>query len=572
MVLPLLIALAFPGAAAAQERTIVLDRFHALLEVDGSGGLAVTETIDLEFSGSWNGIIRSLPTRYRTPGGFDYRLRLREVRVTDGDGRPLEVEQSLQGMYRELKIWVPGASNAVRRVVIRYRVDNGLRFFDEHDELYWNVTGDEWVYPIRHAGAEVRLPPQVEGVRVNAFTGAFGAVGRDAEVEALGARARVATTRELGIREGLTIAVAWNPGVVRRPTATDRIRSFLRDNWLLGLPFLTLGLMGRLWYRIGRDPERRPIVPQYEPPRGLCPAEVGTLIDNRPDMRDITASIVDLAVRGYLRIEEEAPTGLSRLVRRGLEYRLVRLPDPVGAGDLRTHERLLLAGLFEERLSVPMAELEQRFYTHIPEIRNSLLKRLKELHIYRHLPEQVVGWWVAAGIGVMLLVGALGLALSSRFLASPLTAILAAVLSAVPVFAFGLVMPARTEEGTRILEEILGFREFLSRVEEDRFRRMITSPAMFEAYLPYAMALGVEQRWARAFEGVFREPPSWYVGRGPVTTFDTTRFVGKLGQMTGRAASAMTSQPRSSGGSGFSGGGGGGFSGGGFGGGGGRGF
>jgi uncharacterized membrane protein len=154
---------------------------------------------------------------------------------------------------------------------------------------------------------------------------------------------------------------------------------------------------------------------------------------------------------------------------------------------------------------------------------------------------------------------------------APLTVVLAGALTAAVVIGFGIFMPARTVAGTRALESSLGFEEFLGRVESDRFKKMITSPELFERYLPYAMALGVEKAWAAAFEGIYSQPPDWYRGAG-YRTFHPGVFVGDLSGMTTHAASAMTSAPRSSGGSGFSGGGGGGFSGGGFGGGGGGAF
>jgi uncharacterized membrane protein len=135
---------------------------------------------------------------------------------------------------------------------------------------------------------------------------------------------------------------------------------------------------------------------------------------------------------------------------------------------------------------------------------------------------------------------------------------------------FGWFMPARTTEGTRALESVLGFEDFLDHVEADRFNLVIKTPDMFEKFLPYAMALNVEKNWSRAFQDIYREPPSWYQGSyGP--HFYPAGFVQSLNTMSTRAGSVMQSAPRSSGGSGF-GGGGGGSSGGGFGGGGGRGF
>jgi uncharacterized membrane protein len=140
--------------------------------------------------------------------------------------------------------------------------------------------------------------------------------------------------------------------------------------------------------------------------------------------------------------------------------------------------------------------------------------------------------------------------------------VIAAVVSGLVVAGFGRIMPARTVEGARALERVLGFEEFLRRVEGERFERLVKTPEMFERFLPFAMAFGVERKWAKAFQGIYREPPRWYVGTtsGP---FDLNGFSSRLGDLSSRTSSAMSSSPRSSGGSGFSGGSSGGGSGGG---------
>jgi uncharacterized membrane protein len=150
----------------------------------------------------------------------------------------------------------------------------------------------------------------------------------------------------------------------------------------------------------------------------------------------------------------------------------------------------------------------------------------------------------------------------------PVAAIIGGILSGIIIIAFGWFMPSRTVRGTRELERVLGFQEFLSRVESDRLDRMVRTPEMFERFLPFAMALGVEDNWARAFEGIYRQPPQWYSGPGGIHAFQPRTFTSSLGRMSAQAATVMASAPRSSGGSGFSGG----SSGGGFGGGGGGGF
>jgi len=154
----------------------------------------------------------------------------------------------------------------------------------------------------------------------------------------------------------------------------------------------------------------------------------------------------------------------------------------------------------------------------------------------------------------------------------PLPFFLAGIATAVVVCAFGLAMPVHTMEGARALEDALGFEEFLQRVESDRMERIEKTPELFEKFLPFAMALGVEKKWVGAFQGIFTQPPSWYQGGVYGPNFYPMMLVTNLNTMTAQTASVMMSAPRSAGGSGFGGGGGGGFSGGGFGGGGGGGF
>ena len=214
-------------------------------------------------------------------------------------------------------------------------------------------------------------------------------------------------------------------------------------------------------------------------------------------------------------------------------------------------------------------DLENEFYKHVDDIKDGVYSRLLELGFYHHRPDKVLAAYVGSRIALTVFM-VMGLGFFGDALSLPMgSSVVASLLSALPVIGFGFVMPARTVKGARQLEHVLGFQEFLDRVESDHFRRMIDSPDMFERYLPHAMALQVEKKWARAFEDLYKEPPDWYSGPAG-HRFRPTIFVSDLGSMTGRVGSAMTSQPRSSGGSGFSGGGG--FSGEGFGGGGGGGF
>jgi uncharacterized membrane protein YgcG len=239
-------------------------------------------------------------------------------------------------------------------------------------------------------------------------------------------------------------------------------------------------------------------------------------------------------------------------------------------GELKPHEAKLLNALFARgsRTSVELSDLENRFYKDLPEIHDRIFERLLARRYYTQRPDKVRKVYLFAGAlisgitiwGGTLIAHLMGLA--------PLSFIVAGILTAVPIIGFGWFMPARTLMGARALDGVLGFEEFLSLVEADRLDRTIKTPEMFEKYLPYAMALGVENNWVRAFEDIYRQRPEWYRGTDGAS-FHPRSFVSDLGRMSTQAASAMASAPRSSGGSGFSGGG---SSGGGMGGGGGGGF
>jgi uncharacterized membrane protein YgcG len=554
--LPLVLLVALgAGAPAAAQRSYAIARFDAAIQVERSSDIVVTETIVARFTGAWNGIFRTIPVAYRTAQGLNWTLGVHLLSAADGDGRPLRVEASRVRHYIKYKIWVPGAANATRTVVLRYRATNALRFFDQHDELYWNVTGDEWEVPLEAAAALVELPPGTEGVRAIAFNGAYGSTAQDARVEIRGTTVRIAMPHALQYREGLTAVVGWNKGVVAEPSTVAQAAGVATSNWPLVIPVPVFLLAFAVWRRRGRDPRRLPIAVQYEPPRGVTPAEAGTLLDNSADLRDITATLVDLAVRGYLRIEERDETKLFGLIG-GRSYVLQRRDPPSDAAALAPHEQRVFDGVFAGRGAfVLLSQLEDEFYKELPPIRASIFDRLLGRGFYHARPDHVRTRWMVGGVVLGGLIAVGGGAIASGFLLTPVPFVLAGLLVASILVGFGLVMPARTEAGARALEHVLGFEEFLRRVESEHLKRIIVGhPELFDRYLPFAMAFGVERKWARAFEGIYTQAPTWYVGPS-VTHFNVSSFSSSLADLSSRAGSTMTSSPRSSSGSGFGGGG-----------------
>ena len=557
-------------AMPTQARELSIQHFDETVTVNADGTIEVTEIIEAHFTGSWNGLYRTIPVEYDSPQHLNYSLLLEPLSVTDDDGHALKYEQKRQGRYLKFKIWVPGAQDATKTVMLHYRILDAIRFFEDHDELYWNVTGDEWDVPIRKVSAKIELPSGITGLHAIAFTGVYGSRDQDAQVLTKSNIVEVSSNHALGYHEGLTAVVGWDKGFVHPPTAAAKIILFLRSNWPLFLPLVAFLIMFWLWWTRGRDPQLGSIAVQYEPPDKLTPGECGTLVDNEAAMRDITATLVDLAVKGYLTIEQKDESHLLGLTHsKEYIFHLKRPPTEWSAA--RPHELEMLSALFDDGSlsSVKLSELQNHFYTHLPAIRSRIFDALMADGYYLHRPDTVRQSYVGGGIvtGILLIVfgGALGAATG----VAHLTWIIAGFLTGAVICIFGWFMPARTLTGARVFEKVLGFEQFLGRVESDRIERIVKTPEMFEKFLPYAMALHCEKKWVAAFAGIAMQPPQWY--SGPYgSTFVPYVFVNDLNAMSVQAGSVMASAPRSSsGGSGF---GGGGFSGGGFGGGGGGGF
>jgi uncharacterized membrane protein len=565
----LLLFLAFPLGA----KDLRILKFDSNIDVLADSSVDVTENITFVFTGSpWHGVYRTIPVEYAGPRGLNYSLFLDVKRITDENGNKLKYETSRERQYLKLKIYIPDADNSTRTVSIQYTVSDALRFFDDHDEFYWNITGDDWPMSIAEASAHITLPNSTSDIRTNVFTGAYRSVGHNAVAEITGTGVDVHTTTPLAMHEGLTVAVAFDKGSVSEPTFFTRLGRLLRSNWPLGIPVIALPIMFWRWWTRGRDPRLRPISAQYEPPDKLTPGEVGTLVDNSVDMRDITASIVDLAVRGYLTIEEKTTDHLLGLTHSKDYVFHLQKPQADWAA-LKPHEQDLLGGLFTSGQAgdiVTLAELHNRFYRSIAGIKNEIFGSLVTHGYYARRPDSVRATYIGVAIVVGFLVFAAGNFFARNFGMAFGPFILAGILTAAVIFAFAWFMPARTQSGADALERILGFEDFLNHVEADRFNRMIKTPEMFEKFLPFAMALGVEKNWSKAFQNIYTQPPQWYQGGSYGPGFYPYVLANNLNAMSVQTGSALSSAPRSSGGSGFSGGGG--YSGGGFGGGGGGGF
>lgn len=566
------VALALP--ASADIGAFVITDFHADITVQEDAKVIVEERIQVAFSEPRHGIYRTIPVNYTDPRGYGYSLGFRFLGATDQTNKPYGVSVTKNGRYVEIRLgdadtFVEGHVT----YVLRYEVASALVNFADHDELYWNVTGNEWRTSIQRASATVHLPGAVppEELETQAYTGPYGS--RDQAATTEHPQPDTVTFRTEGVlnpMEGLTIAVGWQPGLVVFPGPLERTLSFLIDNWIAVAPFLALAWLWPHYRRSGKDPSGGgSVVVRYEPPQGLTPGEIGALVDEKVDLRDITATVVDLAVRGFLRIGQDSKSYFGGLWTNE-ETTFERLEAPAGTS-LTQHERLVLSALFSQGEQVSISDLKERFYKHIPGINNALYDRLATEGYFVGSPEAVRNRYRVLGVFAGIAAVALGVVWvwfrGGILPEGMLLPIVAGVLTVVVFFAFAPAMPRRTKKGVGMREWAVGFEEFVDRVESNQLEAD-RKRNVYETLLPYAMALGVADQWSRQFEGIYAAAgPTWYVAGNPSMGFSTRAFSSSLNSAMAQTGQAMTSAPRSqsssgSGGGGFSGGGGGGGGGG----------
>ena len=538
------IALAVPAAA---ER---IRNFDVYVDVRADGTLAVEERIRWDFEGATkHGIYREIPIAYERAGSADYHIGLRFDRASNANAVAWPAKTSTAGGYTRIRIGDPERTvTGTQDYWIRYRVTRGILFFTDHDELYWNATGNEWPVPIDHAEVHVTVPPVGDAsVQLDCFTGPVGSRAHACDAVRDGNRIDVVGDRTLAAREGMTVVVGLPKRIVHEPTAFQRFLWWLDDSgagWLM-LPFGVLLGFWLLWRSLGRDPKLGDaIAVRYEPPPGLTPAEVGTIFDESADVDDVTSTILDLAIRGWLRIEETTSERLLFFSRS--DYRIVRLPDPPGQ-TLKAHEAELLEGLFElGGKSVLVSDLRERFYTHLSTIQRALYTVLSREGGYFAANPQTVRQ-VHLGLGLFVAMAGVW------FAAFGPLACVSVIATGLIIAVMGRAMPRRTRKGREAYEEIAGLREFISRVEADRLDRLGGKTAgTFEKVLPFAVVLGVADRWADAFKGIYATPPTWYSGTSMNGNFDPHDVVRSVGRSLDTMGRTLASRPSNSGSSGFS--------------------
>ncbi len=554
-------------ALAAEER---IDSFDAEIRIRADASVDITENIRYDFGNQEkHGIYRYIPVRYVARGG-NFSVRMRDIKVADENGVAYEFAVADSGNNKEIKIGSADVLvSGVKTYIISYRMERVINYFDTYDELYWNVTGNGFVVPIGKASARVYYPEDLkkEEAVIVCYAGGIGSQTACALAEYFPGGADGFASgadfiaRNLSAGEGLTFVAGMPKGTVYQPTRAEILRNALSDNLVLFIPLFMLIAAFYVWSTQGRDPKgRETIIAEFDVPDQVTPAEAGTIVDENCGQKQLTAEIIELAVKGYLRIRREEK---KVLIIKSVDYTFEKLKE--AGDDLSKHEKIILSGIFGEKDKVELSDLKTTFYEKYNNFTKEVYGSVSKKGYFVGNPSEARVKYFALYFGVLVVVFALVLAVTGSEPGA--YAALSFIVSLGIAGVFSYYMPQKTKEGVLLREKVLGLKEYLSVAEKDRLKfhnAPEKDPEQFEKMLPYAIVLGVEKEWARQFEGILRTNPSWYQDSRGFDNFTALYFVNSLDSFSSDfRASAATAA------SGSSGMGGGGFSGGGFGGGGG---
>ena len=540
-IIPGLIVLFFLPLARLHAEEII--DFSSDISIQSDGTIDVKESILYDFgSTEKHGIFRSIPSVKTNAEGKKFILSLSGFSVLDEKGSPYTFFQSTATGKVIIKIGNPDIHLTGQHLyTIGYRVSGALTYFSDHDELFWNSTGNEWTVPIRQSSVTVALPKNIPPVdaKVACYTGTAGSKNSDCTVLYENGEFHVRSDKQLAPSEGITFVVGFPKNIVAvlEPKA---VNTALGDFFAGAMVFLiTVGTL--IWYLIlpiwivvgwvrhGRDPKSPAGVAHvwFSPPvgkngRDLTPGETGTVFDERVDSREISATIVDLARRGYLKIVESKINDFSFVKVKGTDKR----------GILQPFEQELYDGLFKDGDEVRIKD--GKFVSTVAETKKKIYDAVMNEKFFGKNPEDVRNKYTILGVFALLTLN------------FPLT------LSA---FIFGRAMPRKTTEGVTAANIAKALKSFL--ISQDRqFSFQAKKQLLFEKLLPYAIAFGVEKIWAERFKDMNLQTPDWYEGQN-LRTFNSIVLVNSLNSSMNSFVSAATPTSSSSGfSSGFSGGGG----------------
>lgn len=565
-----------PAMASADTNDFVVTSFDShetLTRDDPQGELHIVEKIQVVFNDNNHGILRALPQRYN---GDSLQLHINSV--TSTSGAPSSYTSYSQNGNKVLKIGDANSTvTGAQEYTIDYTVRNVINFYQDHDELYWNINGTQWQQQFQNVSVTLELPNELaQSAEPLCYAGAQGQSLQGCTIKRYAHSVVAATTQPLLAEQTLTTVAGFKTGYFTPPTWRDKLGEYIKPLLELLVPFLILSVGSFVaWLRAGRDPKGRGvIIPQYDSPDNLKPLAAATILHFKAEGRDITATIIDLAIRKYIKIIETKHAKALRkdIVTYSLELTRDRLDE------LDKHEHAIINALFDQQIvigrQVDLSKPKTNFAATAKTVQKNVTKELTKAGYFRSNPlDSGSKLYVPFGVAVFLLIfmahvigiwGCIGLGAG-----------------ALVTFFFAQQMAARTAQGVAAKEHLLGLKLYLNVAEKDRINKLqspnapyaaqsaepVKTVELFEKLLPYAMVLGVEKQWAEQFKDLYLTPPDWYGGNW--TTFNAVYLASSLNSGIGAAVGTAFAPPSSSTSSGF---GGGGFSGGGGGGGGGGGW
>lgn len=529
-----------PSQASAQQVGEQIDAYSVDIEMRNDGTLGIKERIDYNFSDQQrHGIKRWIPLRFKE-AEKEYAMTITDVNVEVDGASTTPYKKSSNNGIDEIKIGDPKRTIAGKHTYeIRYIIAGGMRYFEEHDELYWNAIGQDWGVPINSANVSVSYPEGVpiDSINTACFTGVNGSVEQACEVFKNNGRIDFASSRVLQAGEGLTIVVGLPAGTITKLLPKEYIpfSQTRLGKLLIAVAIVAGAILALLWYIVypiwigirwflyGRDPDVGvdPTAVFHGPRvRGgyLTPAETGGLIDEKVDRRDIVAALVDIARRGFLRIEE----------RESKDFYLVRTEQVANAKDeMANFEEKLLGVLFKENSEVRIKDIKN-ISSELLAVENMIYDRLMGDGFFVKNPKKVRDFYGFISAIAMLTFNFQLLLVSALF---------------------GNNMPRKTLKGARAAQQARALLNFLNS-QERQLNYQGNMQLLFEKLLPFAVAFGVEKHWIERFAdlGIDIAQPTWYAGH-------STNFASSFSSFNSIArASAYTHTSTSYSSSGFSGG------------------
>lgn len=559
-----LVSLLCCSTVIAEER---IHEYDVDISVHHDGSMTVTENIRVTAEGNRirRGIYRDFPTTYRDRLGNRYKVAFDVLTVTrNGRNEPFFTRDLSNGVRLYIGDNDRMLEHGEHTYTIRYRTTRQLGFFDDHDELYWNAIGPDWLFTIDKATVRVSLPGDIRPGQLNLtfYTGPQGSHGKAAEARVGRSSAWFETTAPLPPGHGFTIVVEWPKGIVTEPTLADNLGYIIKDNDAILAALVALTLLFFYYYwswsAVGRDLPAGTVIPRYEAPDGLSAAACRYVMRMGFDNRGLTAAIISLAVKRRIRIDQEDK---DYELHRQTQESIGRHADRLSPG-----EKSLLERLFPG--SKTRLELDSKAHTTLQPAQSALLKALKKE--YRGKMFKTNGVYLVPA----LLIGIVGL-LVIIALEPPLYVLIGYALTTFVLLGIFLYLfKAPTPPGRKIMDEIEGLKMYLETAESDRLNRMKSpalTPEVFEMFLPYAYALDVANEWSAAFKNTLESSlspdqayrPHWYYGgdAGNISFLDS--MGSSMGNSLSSSIASAASPPGSSGGGGGSSGGGGGGGGGG---------